>query len=63
MFITGVMSRRYHCRRWVSARSMPPRAQPRGTGAVAGLWVCAKCLEKGRFRWPETSGEETKVVM
>ena len=29
----------------------------------SGLWVCAKRLEKGRFRWPETSGEETKVVL
>jgi transposase len=25
--------------------------------------VCAKRLEKGRFHWPETSGEETKVVL
>jgi len=29
----------------------------------SGLWVCAKRLEKGRFRWPETCGEETKVVL
>src|SRR5437899_11884451 len=29
----------------------------------SGLWVCAKRLEKGRFHWPETSGEETKVVL
>jgi len=25
--------------------------------------VCAKRLEKGRFRWPESTGEETKVVL
>ena len=29
----------------------------------SGLWVCAKRLEKGRFRWPESTGEETKVVL
>ena len=29
----------------------------------SGLWVCAKRLEKGRFRWPETIGGETKVVL
>ena len=29
----------------------------------SGLWVCAKRLEKGRFRWPEASSGETKVVL
>jgi transposase len=29
----------------------------------SGLWVCAKRLEKGRFRWPEAAGGETKVVL
>ena len=29
----------------------------------SGLWVCAKRLEKGRFRWPEATGEETKVIL
>src|ERR1700691_2596447 len=29
----------------------------------SGLWVCAKRLEKGRFRWPETNTRETKVVL
>jgi transposase len=29
----------------------------------SGQWVCAKRLEKGRFRWPETTAEESKVVL
>jgi transposase len=29
----------------------------------SGLWVCAKRLEKGRFRWPEAAAGETKVVL
>src|SRR5215469_12170684 len=30
----------------------------------AGLWVCAKRLEKGRFSWPSAlSGTETKVLL
>src|SRR3979411_3150203 len=29
----------------------------------SGLWVCAKRLERGRFHWPDTTGEETKVVL
>ena len=29
----------------------------------SGLWVCAKRLEKGRFRWPETAGKEAKVIL
>jgi transposase len=29
----------------------------------SGLWVCAKRLEKGRFRWPLTTGSERSVGM
>lgn len=29
----------------------------------SGLWVCAKRLEKGRFRWPEAAEGEAKVIL
>jgi transposase len=29
----------------------------------SGLWVCAKRLEKGRFRWPSAGGEQESVVL
>jgi transposase len=29
----------------------------------SGLWVCAKRLEKGRFRWPAAEGEEAKMIL
>jgi transposase len=28
-----------------------------------GLWICAKKLSKGRFRWPEPQTGEVKVVL
>jgi transposase len=29
----------------------------------SGLWVCAKRLEKGRFRWPEAESGQSKVLL
>ena len=29
----------------------------------SGLWVCAKRLEKGRFRWPEAAGADDKIIL
>lgn len=28
----------------------------------SGLWVCAKRLEKGRFRWPEAAGKHSLMM-
>jgi transposase len=29
----------------------------------SGLWVCAKRLERGRFRWPAAEAGQTKIVL
>ena len=29
----------------------------------SGLWVCAKKLDKGRFRWPEAASGQTKITL
>ena len=29
----------------------------------SGLWVCAKRLEKGRFRWPQATRGQAKVTL
>jgi transposase len=30
---------------------------------TTGLWVCAKRLEKGCFRWPEAGDGQSKVIL
>ena len=32
-------------------------------GGGSGLWVCAKRLERGRFRWPEAAEGQVKVTL
>jgi transposase len=29
----------------------------------SGLWVCAKRLEKGRFRWPEAASGQSRITL
>jgi transposase len=29
----------------------------------SGLWVCAKRLDRGRFRWPAVKSEQQKVLL
>jgi transposase len=29
----------------------------------SGLWVCAKRLERGRYRWPQAGAGQSKVVL
>ena len=47
---------------------LPVRQRAAQSSEVAVLgwqrpWACAKRPEKGGFRWPETTGEETLVVL
>jgi transposase len=30
---------------------------------TSGLWVCAKKLEKGRFRWPPADEAQARIVL
>ena len=29
----------------------------------SGLWICAKRLDRGRFRWPDRDRESVKIVL
>jgi transposase len=29
----------------------------------SGLWVCAKRLEKGRFRWPDAAAGQSRITL
>jgi transposase len=35
----------------------------RPVGEITGLWACAKKLDGGRFRWPESEGAAKKIVL
>ena len=45
-----------------AALHMSPKMWRSTSWDGSGLWVCAKRLEKGRFRWPEAEGKHSVSI-